>query len=64
MTSAVSTEAATPIQMLNPACMTTARIMLHRHSTEPTDRSMPPVMITIVMPSAIMATNVTLRVTL
>ena len=38
--------------------------MLHRHSTEPTDRSMPPVMITIVMPSAMIATKVKLRVTL
>ena len=38
--------------------------MLHRHSTEPTDRSMPPVMMTIVMPSAIIATKVKLRVTL
>src|SRR5882724_11373464 len=44
--------------------MTTARIMLHRHNTEPTDRSMPPVMITIVMPSATTATKVKLRVTL
>ncbi len=38
--------------------------MLHRHSTEPTDRSTPPVMITIVMPSATTATKVKLRVTL
>ena len=38
--------------------------MLHRHSTEPTDRSMPPVMITIVMPSAMIATKAKLRVTL
>ena len=38
--------------------------MLHRQSTEPTDRSMPPVMITIVMPSAMIATKVTLRVML
>ena len=38
--------------------------MLHRQSTEPTDRSMPPVMITIVMPSAMIATKVKLRVTL
>ena len=38
--------------------------MLHRHSTEPTDRSMPPVMITIVIPSATIATKVKLRATL
>ena len=38
--------------------------MLHRQSTEPTDRSMPPVMMTMVMPSAITATKVKLRVTL
>ena len=38
--------------------------MLHRHSTEPTERSMPPVMITIVIPSAMIATKVKLRVTL
>src|SRR5208337_1047422 len=44
--------------------MTTARIMLHRQSTEPTDRSMPPEMITIVMPSAMTAVNVKLRVML
>ena len=44
--------------------MVTASTMRHRHSTEPTDRSMPPVMITSVMPSAMMATKVTLRVML
>ena len=38
--------------------------MLHRQSTEPTDRSMPPVMITIVIPSATIATKVKLRATL
>ena len=38
--------------------------MLHRHSTDPTERSMPPVMMTIVMPSAMIATKVKLRVTL
>src|SRR3989442_13246759 len=38
--------------------------MLHRHSTEPTERSMPPVMITIVIPSAMIATKVKLRATL
>ena len=44
--------------------MTTARIIEQRQSTEPTDRSMPPDMITTVMPSAMMATKVKLRVTL
>src|SRR5450755_429329 len=44
--------------------MTTARIMLERHSTEPTDKSMPPVMMTIVMPSAMIAKKVRLRVML
>ena len=44
--------------------MTTASTMLHRQSTEPTDRSMPPVMITSVMPSAMIATKVKLRVML
>src|SRR5579871_4073526 len=44
--------------------MTSARIMLHNTSTDPTDRSMPPVMITMVMPSATTATKVKLRVTL
>src|SRR5579872_5973257 len=38
--------------------------MLHNTSTEPTDRSMPPVMMTMVMPSATTATKVKLRVTL
>ena len=38
--------------------------MEHRQSTEPTDRSMPPVMMTSVMPSAMIATKVTLRVML
>ena len=44
--------------------MTTARIMLHRQSTEPTERSIPPVIITIVMPSDMIATKVKLRVML
>ena len=38
--------------------------MLQRQSTEPTDRSMPPVMITIVIPSAMIAVKVKLRVML
>ncbi len=53
-----------PISMLKPACITTASTMLQRHSTEPTERSMPPVMMTSVMPSAMMATKVKLRVML
>ena len=44
--------------------MTTASTMLHRHSTDPTDRSMPPVMMTRVIPSAMIAVKVTLRVML
>ena len=50
--------------MLNPACMVTASTMLQRQSTEPTERSIPPVMITIVIPSATMAVKVKLRVML
>src|SRR6476659_3436456 len=53
-----------PTSMLCPACITTASTMLHRQSTDPTDRSMPPVMMTTVMPSAMIATKVTLRVML
>ena len=44
--------------------MVTASTIEHRHSTEPTERSIPPVMMTKVMPSAIIATKVTLRVML
>lgn len=44
--------------------MVTASTIDDRHSTEPTDRSMPPVMMTKVMPSAMMATKVMLRVML
>ncbi len=50
--------------MLQPAFMVTASTMLHRQSTEPTLRSIPPVMITMVMPSAMMAVKVKLRVML
>ena len=42
----------------------TASTMLHRQRTEPTERSIPPVMMTSVMPSAMIATKVTLRVML
>ena len=38
--------------------------MLQRQSTEPTERSIPPVIITIVMPSEMIATKVKLRVML
>ncbi len=39
-------------------------IMAESTTTAPTDRSMPPVMITVVMPSAMMPTKAKLRVTL
>src|ERR1700722_48104 len=38
--------------------------MLHRHRTEPTERSMPPLIMTMVMPSAMTAVKVKLRVML
>jgi hypothetical protein len=38
--------------------------MLQRQRTDPTDKSIPPEMITMVMPSAMSATKVKLRVTL
>ena len=63
-TTATSRVTAMPISILKPACITTASTMLHRHSTEPTDRSMPPVMMTTVMPRAMMAVKVKLRVML
>src|SRR5262245_5738942 len=44
--------------------MPIAHTIAERHRVEPTDRSMPPVMMTAVMPSAMMATNAKLRVTL
>src|SRR5262245_46033718 len=37
--------------------MPTASTIADRHSVEPTDRSMPPVMMTAVIPSAMIATN-------
>ena len=49
--------------MMSP-CMTTASTIEQRQSTEPTLRSMPPVMMTIVIPSATIATKVALRVML
>src|SRR5215469_9031167 len=61
---AVSSAAPTPAQMLKPAFITTPSTMPVRHTTEPTDRSMPPVMMTAVMPRATMATKAKLRVTL
>ena len=48
---------------MSPA-ITTAITIEQRHSTEPTLRSMPPVMMTIVIPIAMMAKKVTLRVVL
>ena len=44
--------------------MTMPVIIAERPITDPTDRSMPPVMMTAVMPSAAMATKAKLRVTL
>ena len=44
--------------------MVIASTIAERQSTEPTDRSMPPEMITTVMPSAMMPTKAKLRVTL
>ena len=38
--------------------------MPDRHSTDPTERSIPPVMMTAVMPSAMMPTKAQLRATL
>ena len=47
-----------------PACMATLRTMPLTPIVEPTERSMPPVTITAVMPSATIATKAKLRVTL
>src|SRR6185312_4815408 len=47
-----------------PACMVSASTIEQRQRTEPTERSMPPVMITSVMPRAMMAVRVKLRVML
>ena len=44
--------------------MVIASTIAERQSTEPTDRSMPPEMMTTVMPSAMMPTKAKLRVTL
>src|SRR5437868_1387681 len=53
---------ATPIEV--PSCIVMPITMPDSTSTAPTDRSMPPVMITAVMPTAMMATKAKLRVTL
>ena len=57
-------EAAIPVQRPKPACIVTASTIEHRQSTEPTERSMPPEMMTMVMPKATIATKVALRVML
>ena len=44
--------------------MVIASTIAERQSTDPTDRSMPPEMMTTVMPSAMMPTKAKLRVTL
>ena len=53
-----------PNSMPWPACMVTASTIEDRQRTEPTDRSIPPVIMTNVMPSAMMAVKVMLRVML
>ena len=50
--------------MGSPACMITVVVMAEISTVEPTDRSIPPVMITAVMPMATIATKAKLRVTL
>ena len=62
--SPVANAARMPISRLKPACIVVAMTMLQRQRTDPTERSMPPVMITNVMPSAMIAVNVKLRVML
>src|SRR5262245_1512542 len=53
-----------PIHAACPAFNTTPVTIADRQSVEPTERSMPPVMITIVIPMATMATKAKFRVTL
>src|SRR5687768_5428653 len=48
----------------NPELISTLVTMAETSTVEPTDRSMPPVMITAVMPMAMMPTKAKLRVTL
>src|SRR5262245_60379395 len=56
--------AAMPTHSAWPALSTTPVTMAARQRIEPTDRSMPPVMITAVIPMATIATKAKLRVTL
>src|SRR5262245_9648380 len=56
--------AAIPTHTAWPALSTTPVTIAARQRIEPTDRSMPPVMITAVIPMATMATKAKLRVTL
>src|SRR5262245_33335678 len=68
LTSPTASEAARPAPMPThaeyPAFSTTPVTIADRQRVEPTDRSMPPVMITAVIPIATMATNTKFRVTL
>jgi len=68
LTSPTASEAASPAAMPTqtelPACSTTPVTIAETQRIEPTDRSMPPVMITAVIPIATIATNAKLRVTL
>ena len=62
--SAVPSASGTATQIDVPACIVMPITMPDSTSTAPTDRSMPPVMMTAVMPIAMIATNAKLRVTL
>ena len=61
---AVPSASGTASQIDMPAFIVMPMTMPDSTSTAPTDRSMPPVMITAVMPMAMMATKAKLRVTL
>src|SRR5262245_33993850 len=61
---AAASPAAMPMQAAWPAFSTTAVTIAARQRIEPTDRSMPPVMITAVIPMATIATKAKFRVTL
>ena len=54
----------TASQIEVPACIVMPITMPERTSTAPTDRSMPPAIMTAVMPIATIATKAKLRVTL
>ena len=62
--SATASAAPMPTQIEWPSFISTPTTIADSPMTEPTDRSMPPVMITAVMPKATMATSEKLRVTL